>query len=130
MGKRLQRYEHAGGAYIHKTISVIHLLEKRKSQDWEPKITGSGHHADKDVGHQALGLVTSSRVLGRGATKMTNKTREDETRAASLHVGCECERSFMSWRKVPPRRTVIPRYKTSRDAQYALGEQNEDHVVF
>jgi hypothetical protein len=71
--------------------------------------------------------------FGQRRNKMTNKTREDETRAASLRVGCECERSFMSWRKVPPHETVIPRmprYKSSRNAQYELGKQNEDHVVF
>lgn len=48
-GKRLQRYEQASDTHIHKTIAVIHLLEKRKSQEWDPKIAGSGHLADKTV---------------------------------------------------------------------------------
>ena len=57
------------------TIGVIHLLENRKGQCWDPKITKFGHRVDKNVGRPALVEVTSSRVLGRTATKMTNRTR-------------------------------------------------------
>jgi hypothetical protein len=57
------------------TIGVIHLLENLKDHRWDPKITGSGHCTDKVIGCRALGEVTSLRVLGRTATKMTNRTR-------------------------------------------------------
>ena len=72
--KRSQRYEHDTHSR-KKTIGVAHL--SRKTQ--RPVLGSEDHRIrasrSQTLRYQALGEVTSPRVLGRTATKMTNGTR-------------------------------------------------------
>lgn len=89
-GQRLQRYEHARDTHIHKTIAVIHLFGKKTQEPGVgPEDRRIRPSRTQNRRFQRLEEVTSSRVLGRTATAMTNRTRGEQTRAASLLVGCE-----------------------------------------